>query len=84
MLLACRIVLTAEKKFQKPGAKLHQAYVVASFVKRISKGDSMSRYRYWMDNRCPRLLKFLDQFTFIEWAFVVALISFPLYTVFVN
>jgi len=84
VLLACRIVLTAGKKFQMLVEELQRAYVDAFFVKRTSKEVSMSRYRYWMDNRCPRLLKFLDQFTFVEWAFVVALISFPLYTVFVN
>jgi len=33
----------------------------------------MSRYHYWMDNNYPQLLKFLDQFTLIEWAFVIAL-----------
>ena len=33
----------------------------------------MSRYHYWMDNRYPRLLKFIDQFTLVEWAFVIVI-----------
>ena len=83
MFLACRIVSTAEKKFQRQGAKPQQGYVDACSVKRTSKEVSMSNYRYWMHNRYPRLLEFVDQFTFVEWV-VVALISYSLYNIFVN